>query len=148
MYNYSYDLVWGLKRRTLPGTKVILSNQSDFFREFESAYGHQLPEVTLAYGNEWDLNLASLAEVNAQLKRSMEKLRSAEAMAAFLSVKNEGLFEELLAAKEDFLYGISVYNLHGWTADGPVDRQKFAGYMRNQQKKLPIMWMPCTVKAV
>jgi alpha-mannosidase len=136
MYNYSYDLVWGLKQRTLPGTRVILSNQSDFFREFESAYGDQLPEVTLAYGNEWDLNLASLAEVNAELKRSMEKLRSAEAMAAFLSVQNEGLFEELLQAKEDFLYGISVFNLHGWTADGPVDRHDFAVYMRNQQKKV------------
>ncbi|MBN1996136.1 hypothetical protein JW935_01205, partial [candidate division KSB1 bacterium] len=136
IHNYSYDLVWGLGRRTLPGTKVCLSNQIDFFRHFESIYGNQLPEVTLAYGNEWDLNLASLSEVSGKLKRSMEKLRAAEAMAAIVSVDKNDPFEELEEKRQDFLYGISVYNLHGWTADGPIDRHRFAGYMRHQQQKV------------
>jgi len=136
IYNYSYDLVWGLGHRTLPGTKVFLSNKSDFFRDFETSYGEQLPEVTLAYGNEWDLNLASLSEVSGKLKRSMEKLRTAETMAALVSVDNESMFEDLEQKKKDFLYGIGIYNLHSWTADGPISRHDFASFMRAQQKKV------------
>ena len=32
IHNYSYDLAWGLDHRTLPGTKLCLSNEVDFFR--------------------------------------------------------------------------------------------------------------------
>lgn len=136
IHNYSYDLVWGLAHRTLPGTKLYLSNQVDFFKHFENIYGSRLPEVSLSYGNEWDLNLATLAEVSGRLRRSMEKLRTAEALAAFVSEGDIKMFEGLDAKKEDFLYGIGVYNLHGWTADGPIDRHDFATYMRNQQEKV------------
>lgn len=136
IHNYSYDLVWGLAHRTLPGTKLYLSNQVDFFTHFENMYGSRLPEVSLSYGNEWDLNLATLAEVSGRLRRSMEKLRTAEALAAFASEGDIKMFEGLDAKKEDFLYGIGVYNLHGWTADGPIDRHDFATYMRSQQEKV------------
>jgi alpha-mannosidase len=134
--NYSFDLVWGLGHRTLQGTRLVLSNQIDFFEHFESEYGDRLPMVAVSYGNEWDLNLASLAEVSGKLKRSMEKLRAAEAMAAVVSHSEPAWFEGLEQEKSDFLYGIGVYNLHGWTADGPIDRHVFATYMRNQQKKV------------
>ncbi len=136
IHNYSYDLLWGLKHRTLPNTKLCLSNESDFFRDFESHYGDRLPEVTLSYGNEWDLNLASLSEVSGNLKRSMEKLRAAEAMAAIVSMDNPSILGSLDQSKEDFLYGISVYNLHGWTADGPIKRHDFASYMRRRQQSV------------
>lgn len=136
IHNYSYDLVWGLAHRTLPGTKLYLSNQIDFFRHFEKEYGNRLPGISLSYGNEWDINLASLAEVSGKLKRSMEKLRTAEALASVAFEGNAMLLGGLERKKEDFLYGISVYNLHGWTADGPIDRHVFAGYMRDQQEKV------------
>ena len=136
IHNYSYDLVWGLAHRTLPGTKLYLSNQVDFFRHFEQEYGSQLPVVSLSYGNEWDINLASLAEVSGKLRRSMEKLRTAEALAVIASDGDKEIFDVLEGKKKDFLYGISVYNLHGWTADGPVDRHAFANYMRGQQQKV------------
>jgi alpha-mannosidase len=138
IHNYSYDLAWGLGHRTRPGTKLYLSNQVDFFRHFESEYGHALPAVSLSYGNEWDLNLASLSEVSGQLRRSMEKLRTAEAMAAVISRGTNSILKGLEPLKQDFLYGISMYNLHGWTADGPFDRHDFATYMRNQQKKVTV----------
>ncbi len=136
IHNYSYDLVWGLGHRTLPGTRLYLSNQVDFFKQFERVYGGELPVVSLAYGNEWDINLASLAEVSGKLRRSMEKLRTAEAMAALVSTGRPDQFKGLEVKKEDFLYGIGVYNLHGWTADGPIDRHDFALYMREQQQKV------------
>jgi len=136
IHNYSYDLAWGLDHRTLPGTKLYLSNEVDFFRHFENRYGRELPEVSLSYGNEWDLNLATLAEVSGKMRRSMEKLRTAEALAVVVSDGNLKMFEGLIKEKEAFLYGISVYNLHGWTADGPIDRHDFATYMRSQQEKV------------
>lgn len=62
--------------------QVIVSNEVDFFKDFETTYGSTLPTVTQTFGNEWDLTCASIAEVSAKIKRSLEKLRSAEAMAA------------------------------------------------------------------
>jgi alpha-mannosidase len=108
----------------------------DFFTHFENMYGSRLPEVSLSYGNEWDLNLATLAEVSGRLKRSMEKLRTAEALAVIASNGNNQMFENLKSIKEDFLYALGVYNLHGWTADGPIDRHDFATYMRKQQERV------------
>jgi alpha-mannosidase len=66
----------------------------------------------------------------------MEKLRTAEALAAIASDGDPGVFNVLNKKKEDFLYGLGVYNLHGWTADGPVNRHDFATYMRRQEKKV------------
>jgi alpha-mannosidase len=138
MYNYTYDLVWGLGHRTRPGTKLYLSDQVDFFRAFESEYGKELPSETVSYGNEWDLNLASLAEVSGQVKRSMEKLRTAEAMAALVTAGDRGKLKAFDTLKEDFMYGLGMYYLHGWTADGPIDRHDFATYMRKQQSNISL----------
>ncbi|MFC2124909.1 glycosyl hydrolase-related protein [Bacteroidota bacterium] len=136
MINYSYDLLWGMGFRTRPGTKLFLSNQIDFFEDFEDSYGDILPEESLAYGNEWDLLPATLSEVTGSLKKSMEQLRTAEALATIVLRDNPTIFEDLKSLKEDFLYGLSVYYLHGWTVDGPIDRHDFATYMRQQQQKV------------
>jgi alpha-mannosidase len=133
MQNYSYDLAWGLGHRTRPGTKLYLSDQIDFFKHFELEYGKDLPSETVSYGNEWDINLASLAEVSGQLKLSMEKLRTAEAMATIVTYGDKKKLAPLEPLKQDFLHGIGMYNLHGWTADGPISRHDFATYMRKQQ---------------
>jgi alpha-mannosidase len=61
---------------------VRVSNQEDFFTDFEATYGSAIPTQSLAFGNEWDLDIASLAEATARLRRAVEKLRAAEAMAA------------------------------------------------------------------
>jgi alpha-mannosidase len=138
IHNYSLDLVWGLKHRTRPGTKLYLSNQSDFFKDFEATYGEKLPEVSVAYGNEWEMGMASLASVSGQLRRSMEKLRTSEALAAIVSAGNPAMLDGFKSLHDDFLYGIGVYNVHGWTADGPINRHDFATYMRKQQTKVSL----------
>jgi alpha-mannosidase len=57
--------------------QVIVSNELDFFREFEKEYGNNLPSETISYGStEWGISLASLAAVSATVKRSIEKLHS------------------------------------------------------------------------
>lgn len=69
---------------------VIVSNEQDFFEDFEASYGASLPSLSSSFGNEWDLYCAALAEVSARVKRSVEKLRSAEAMATLVSLQDPG----------------------------------------------------------
>jgi alpha-mannosidase len=77
-------LVDAAKTNTNTMQDVIVSNEIDFFNDFENTYGATLPIVTKTFGNEWDLNCTSLAEISARVKRSLEKLRAAEAMAAIV----------------------------------------------------------------
>ena len=134
MVNYAYDLQWGVNHRTRPGTKVFLSNELDFFNDFEKTYGNQLPSETAAYGNEWDLLPATLMNVSGGIRRSMEKLRSAEAMAAIVSSENPKAFDHLKAIKTDAFYAISTISAHGWTIDGPITKCQFADWARKQLK--------------
>lgn len=68
--------------------RVIVSNQKDFFEDFESEYGQAIPAIGCTFGNEWDLYCATLADVSANVKRSIEKLRGAEALATLVIQKN------------------------------------------------------------
>lgn len=79
------------KNATNDSRRVFVSNQVDFFEDFYQNFGSSLPSVGCSFGNEWDLYCASLAETSAQIKRSVELLRAAEAMAAIVS-ENQPLF--------------------------------------------------------
>ncbi|MCF8224773.1 MAG: hypothetical protein K9J30_02715 [Bacteroidales bacterium] len=137
--NFSIDFHAMMKSRALPGTKVYISNEVDFFRDFEATYGDILPSETLAYGNEWDLYPASLPAATSQMRRSMEKLRTAEALAAIADRAKPGRYADLNKLKEEFYYGLSVYGLHGWTADGTwVSRDEVANWARQQQHKVTL----------
>ena len=67
--------------------QVIVSNELDFFEDFEKTHGATLESETVTYGNEWDLYSASMSETSARAKRAVEKLRSAELLAALVSLK-------------------------------------------------------------
>ena len=68
--------------------RVIVSNTEDFFRDFEKTYGASLPSEQVSYGNEWELALASIAEKSARVRRAIEKLRSAEALATIVALQD------------------------------------------------------------
>ena len=138
MVNYAYDMQWGINHRTRPGTKVFLSNELDFFKDFENTYGKDLPSETLAYGNEWDLLPATLMNVTGGIRRSMEKLRSAEAMAAIIVSNNPKSFDNLKAIKQDAYYAISVISAHGWTIDGPITKKQFTDWARIQEQRVAL----------
>ncbi len=99
--------------------RIIVSNQEDFFRDFESLYGNTLETYAASYGNEWDTLTASLAEVSARLKRSTEKLRSAEAMATLVSINNPAFMSSRIAERDRAMLNMGLYFEHDWTADGP-----------------------------
>src|SRR5207245_2433893 len=70
--------------------QVIVSNELDFFRDFEKNYASSLPGKAVTYGNEWDLYSASMSETSARVKRAVEKLRSAEMLASLVMLKYPG----------------------------------------------------------
>ncbi len=73
--------------------QCYVSNETDFFQDFLSSYpSSSLPSESVSYGNDWDTDCASMAEPTAQVKRSVEKLRSAEAMATLVASKNPSFY--------------------------------------------------------
>ena len=67
--------------------EVIVSNELDFFEDFEATYEVSgLPSHACSFGNEWELYGATMAEVCGRAKRATEKLRGAEAMATLVSL--------------------------------------------------------------
>ena len=116
------------KAQTTPKCQVVVSNQEDFFRDFEALYGKQLPSQCVTYGNEWDLYSASMVETSARVKRSVEKLRAAEALAALVSLKTPGFLKGRESARDRAFINLGLYWEHDWTADGPITRSQRAAW--------------------
>ncbi len=134
--NYSYDLQWGVNHRTRPGTQVILSNELDFFKDFEKNYGDKLLSETVSFGNEWDVLCTSLSEPAAKIKRSLEKLRVAEALASVVVSQEPSAFDDLEEMKQRFIFALSTYWIHSWTADGPITKKQLATWAKGEQKAI------------
>jgi len=100
--------------------KVIVSNEVDFFQDFESNYGSSIPSESVSFGNEWDIYCASMAEVTARVRRSVEKLRTAEALATLVNLKVPAFMNSRTAARDLAWMDMGLYFEHDWTADGPA----------------------------
>ena len=107
---------------------VIVSNEKDFFEDFEKLYGSSLDSQSVTYGNEWDLYSASMSETSARAKRAVEKLRSAELLAALVSLKYPRFLTNHFAARDRAFNDLGIFWEHNWTADGPVSRPQRAAW--------------------
>ena len=65
---------------------------------------------------------ASMSETSARVKRAVEKLRAAEAMAALVSLQRTNFMHGREAARDVAFNDLGLYWEHDWTADGPVSR--------------------------
>ena len=110
--------------------RVRNSNEIDFFQDFEATYGAKLPSYSAAFGNEWDLYPASLAEVSARVKRAIEKLRAAEALAVLVSLQNPKFMAGREVARDQAMMNIGLYFNHDWTCDGPVSRDAYRDWAK------------------
>ncbi len=108
--------------------QVISSNEQDFFEDFEKTHGAALPTERVTYGNEWDLYSASMSETSARVKRSVEKLRAAELMAALVSLQRPRFMHGREREREQAFMDLGLYWEHDWTADGPVSRERRAAW--------------------
>ncbi|NWG75024.1 MAG: glycoside hydrolase [Rubrivivax sp.] len=127
---YTEDFVKVAKNKTNATRQVIVSNEEDFFEDFEATYGASLPSVSASFGNEWELYCVSMAEVSAQVKRAVEKLRSAEALATLVSLQNPGFMNGRNEARDLAWMNLGLYWEHAWTADGPVSRNARRDWQR------------------
>ena len=124
------------KAATNDTRRVIVSNENDYFDDIEKTHGHELPQVQAAFGNEWEIYSASLAEVSASVKRATEKLRAAEAMASVVACLQEDFGVHLREARDQAWIAYGLYWEHDWTADGPVSRERRAAWQRKIAKQI------------
>ena len=115
-------------RHSGPGRQVVVSNELDYFADFEKSHGATLPAKTVTYGNEWDLYSASMAETSARAKRAVEQLRSAEFLATLVSLKYPAFMPRHAAARDRAFTNIGLFWEHNWTADGPISRGQRAAW--------------------
>jgi alpha-mannosidase len=123
------------KNRSTDTRKVRVSNEVDFFEDVNQTYPN-LPAESLSYGNEWDIYCASMNETTAKVRRSLEKLRSAEALASIVSLNNKQFGSSLTESKLKAWESLGFYWEHNWTADGPVSRNARAKWQEKLQNNL------------
>lgn len=113
---------------TSPAAEVVVSNQEDFFAAFADRYGAQLPTESVTYGNEWDLYSASLAETSSRVRRAVERLRSAEALAALVGLPATTEPLGTPTPRLQAWLNLGLYWEHDFTADGPIPRPQRAAW--------------------
>lgn len=116
------------KQQSNEKRQVIVSNEQDFFEDFEKTHGATLESQSVTFGNEWDLYSASMSETSARAKRAVEKLRSAELLAALVSLKYPDFMKRHTASRDRAFNAIGLFWEHNWTADGPISRPQRAAW--------------------
>lgn len=111
------------RAKTTPARSVIVSNEEDFFVDFEARYGASLPSLSCSFGNEWELDCATMAEVAARAKRAVEKLRGAEAVAALVSLCDPHFMRGRTAARDLAWMNLGLFWEHDWLgrSDNGID---------------------------
>ena len=117
--------------------QIIVSNETDFFRDFEKSYGSVLPSESVSYGSsEWGNSLASLADVSAGVRRSVEKLRTSEALYTIVALKNKDFGTGLNEIRQMAWLGCGLYFEHDWTADGSITKKQRSDWARKMAGRL------------
>jgi alpha-mannosidase len=99
--------------------QLYVSNEVDFFEHFESAYDvATLPSESVTYGNEWDLNCVTLAPITAKIRNSVEKLRTAEALASVLSIVEPDFYASIDEDRENAWMALGSYWDHNFGLGG------------------------------
>jgi alpha-mannosidase len=111
------NFVKAAKTLSRPGRQAIVSNEEDFFHDFEEHYGSKLPIVSGSFGNEWDMYSASMQEVSSSVRRATERLRSAEALETLVSLKQPDFPKQFIAARDHAWTSYGLFWEHDWTAD-------------------------------
>ncbi|OGP57839.1 MAG: hypothetical protein A2162_00575 [Deltaproteobacteria bacterium RBG_13_52_11b] len=109
------DLVTTAQAKSSAAQRVIVSNEVDFFRDFKaSAPADSVPSFSGGFGNQWDLYSATMAEVTANVKRAVEDLRSAEALATLVSFVDPTFMSTRSESAEEAFMNMGLYYEHAW----------------------------------
>ena len=105
------------------GDRALVSNGIDFFRALEaSGEAATLDTLRGGWGNDWDMWAASLAERTSRVRRALERLRTAEALAVFAELHAPGFWPPVRDSLELGLVSAWKYFEHSWNVigDGPT----------------------------
>jgi alpha-mannosidase len=131
------SFVKAAKTFSTPKQQVIVSNETDFFQDFEKRYGAGLPEVTASFGNEWDMYSASMPELSAGVRRAVEGLRSAEGLSTLVSLKQPGFYDKRREARKEAWAALGFFWEHDWTSDNDdMPRSTRALWQRRTAQKI------------
>lgn len=111
--------------------RVIVSNEEDFFVDFEANHGGEIETFAGSFGNEWDLLTASMGEVNAAFRRAVERLRTAESMATLVALHDPAFTIGRETDRDDAFMACGLFYEHDWTANGPVGEAARAQFQRD-----------------
>ena len=119
------EFVTVAQSKTNESRQVIVSNEEDFFDDFETNYGSDIPSQTVSFGNEWDLYCAALAETSANVKRSLEKLRGAEAIATLVTRSDPSFMDGRQEARDQAWIDFGLFWEHNFGMAGiPEDQMQ------------------------
>lgn len=99
--------------------RVIVSDELDFFHDFEAKFGASLPVESKSFGNEWDLLCCTMAEVSSSVKRSLVTLKIGEGLATLESLFNPSFMAGRATARDQAFMDFGLYWEHDWTAGNP-----------------------------
>ena len=100
------------------GPRAVVSNIVDYFQDI-GAQRDALPALRGGWGNDWDLWPATLADRTAGLRRAVEQLRTAEALAAVAYADGDtALWDAHRDALADAWLDYFKYFEHGWGNGG------------------------------
>jgi len=116
--------------------RVIVSNEVDFFQDFEAAHGASLQAWGGSFGNDWDLLPASMAEVTAGVKRAVERLRTAEALASIATIYDAGFMSARTVARDSAMMGCGLYYDHSWGPGPGVTAAQRAAWQRRIERSI------------
>jgi alpha-mannosidase len=124
------------RARGTPTRRVIVSNEVDFFEDFVASHGDELEQVQECLGNEWDLLTASMGEVSARMRRSVEKLRGAEALASVVSLHDPRFLSGREAWRDEAFLNMGLFYEHDWTANSGLGWEPRAAFQRRSVAKV------------
>ena len=116
--------------------RVIVSNEVDFFRDFEATHGASLGSYGASFGNDWELLTASMGEVTAAMKRGVEGLRTAEALATVASLHDAAFMAGRTVARDSAMLACGLYYDHSWGPGPGVSEAQRAAWQRRIQRTL------------
>jgi alpha-mannosidase len=117
-------------------SRVIVSNEVDFFQDFEATSGASLQSYGASFGNDWDLLPAAMGEVTAAVKRSVEKLRTAEALATIASIADPSFMSSRTSARDSAMMACGLYYDHSWGPGPGVTESQRAAWQRRMQQAI------------
>lgn len=113
--------------------EAIVSNEIDFFEDFEKKYGNVLPNQSYGFGNEWEVYSAYMQETTSRMLRDIAKLRGAEAMATFVTLQNSSFMDKYNQLRDSAWMSMGLFWDHDW---GTTWRYNFVDERINWQNNL------------